>query len=369
MAYRPLPTGIRAVQVLAVTMLLGTVVAAPSTARVLQISFTPDAPTWRDAVVVTVKGSGLYCSPELEQPVLSFAGVWWIDIDLVDHCTTHPPSEGPPFSVSTTLEPVGPRVAYVRVHDVADGGDVATASLTIHSHADLVIKAVEPARSFHPLQFTLEGVAACPQAEVTSVVSAGGGLPIIPSTPGKVRVIYHDGCPILPPPEHRFTLDLEAASTQIDGGLEAGEYEIQVFDVTDGPELPPAVTTRVMVWDISLCTPTATSHCLERTRFEVKASFRDFAGRTGDARAIPTGLDDTGLFWFFNPDNVELTVKVLNGCGNNGYFWVFIASGSTVEYEVDVIDTYIGRARSYRNELGHVPELIADTTAFRCTIR
>jgi hypothetical protein len=151
------------------------------------------------------------------------------------------------------------------------------------------------------------------------------------------------------------------------GPLQPGDYEIQVFDYTRGGEIVPVVTTRAKVWDAARCVPTAESHCLEQGRFRVEADFSSFQGHDGVARALPTMLDDTGLFWFFTPDNVELTIKVLNGCTVNGRFWVFVSSGSTVEYHITVTDTATGQQRIYDNTLGAVPELIADTAAFSCS--
>ena len=65
---------------------------------------------------------------------------------------------------------------------------------------------------------------------------------------------------------------------------------------------------------------------------------------------------------------MELTVKVLRACPVNGHYWFFLASGSTVEYHVTVTDTAspLERLRIYSNELGEVPVLIPDTTAFSC---
>ena len=137
-----------------------------------------------------------------------------------------------------------------------------------------------------------------------------------------------------------------------------------MFDLSVGEGTPPVVTTQTTVWDAARCVPSDEAHCLERGRFRVVAHWRDFQSREGDARTLPTTLDDTGLFWFFNEDNVELTVKVLNGCDVTGNFWVFISSGSTVEYEIEVTDTKTGARRTYDNDLGEIPELIADTSAF-----
>ena len=65
------------------------------------------------------------------------------------------------------------------------------------------------------------------------------------------------------------------------------------------------------------CTTGHANLCLLDTRFEVRADWG--AGeRNGAAAAIPR-TTDTGMFWFFSPDNVELVVKVLDGCRENGY--------------------------------------------------
>ena len=48
---------------------------------------------------------------------------------------------------------------------------------------------------------------------------------------------------------------------------------------------------------------------------------------------------DTGGFWFFNPDNVELMVKVLDGRPVNGYWWVFYAGLTDVEFTLTVTPT------------------------------
>jgi hypothetical protein len=46
--------------------------------------------------------------------------------------------------------------------------------------------------------------------------------------------------------------------------------------------------------------------------------------------------DDSGAFWFFDPGNVEVTIKILDGKAVNGHFWVFLASMTNVEFEITV---------------------------------
>ena len=62
------------------------------------------------------------------------------------------------------------------------------------------------------------------------------------------------------------------------------------------------------------------------------------AGGVGHASPI---TDDTGSFWFFDAANLELVVKVLDGGGFNGDFWVFYGALSNLEYIITVTDTEI----------------------------
>ncbi len=72
---------------------------------------------------------------------------------------------------------------------------------------------------------------------------------------------------------------------------------------------------------------------------------------------------DTGAFWFFGADNVELIVKVLDGRAVNGRFWVYAGALSDVDYIITVTDTATGKVRTYHNEAGHQTSR-ADVEAF-----
>ena len=73
-----------------------------------------------------------------------------------------------------------------------------------------------------------------------------------------------------------------------------------------------------------------------------------------------------GAFWFFDPDNAELVVKVLNGCGTTGFdrYWVFAGSLTDVQVTITVTDTSTGDVRAYDNPLGKAFAPILDTDAF-----
>jgi hypothetical protein len=72
-------------------------------------------------------------------------------------------------------------------------------------------------------------------------------------------------------------------------------------------------------------------------RFEVSLEWFDRQGVAHSPRAeILTR--ESGRFWFFNRDNVELTVKILDGTSLNDHFWLFAASMTDLGYTLTVVD-------------------------------
>ncbi|MEM7351988.1 MAG: beta-propeller fold lactonase family protein [Acidobacteriota bacterium] len=103
--------------------------------------------------------------------------------------------------------------------------------------------------------------------------------------------------------------------------------------------------------------------CLNQDRFRVEADWRDPAGQSGPGEVVPVESNDSGLFWFFSPDNWELLVKVLDGCDFNERFWVFASATTDVEYTLQVTDTRSGETVMYLNPLGTAAPAITDTNA------
>ena len=102
---------------------------------------------------------------------------------------------------------------------------------------------------------------------------------------------------------------------------------------------------------------------LRDDRFEVRVEWRDFQGASGSGR-VAARSDDSGLFWFFDPDNWELMVKLIDGCGFNDRWWVYAAATTNVEYTLRVADTAAGEERTYTNALGRAAPAITDSVAF-----
>lgn len=99
-------------------------------------------------------------------------------------------------------------------------------------------------------------------------------------------------------------------------------------------------------------------------RFTVRAVWRTPDGGTGEGHAVPL-TSDTGFFWFFNAANVEMVLKVLDGCAVNDRLWVFAGGLTNVEVEITVVDNQTGEIRTYSNPPGTPFQPIQDTNAFR----
>lgn len=113
------------------------------------------------------------------------------------------------------------------------------------------------------------------------------------------------------------------------------------------------------------CQPGETTHCLADGRFRVEVDWRRPNGSSGEGKAIlASGL--SGEFWFFDPDNTELLVKVLDACDSQfDSFWVFAAGLTNVEVTLTVTDTRSGIEREYENLQGTDFAPILDTRAFQ----
>jgi hypothetical protein len=104
--------------------------------------------------------------------------------------------------------------------------------------------------------------------------------------------------------------------------------------------------------------------CLAGGRFQVRAT-QQFAGSPQPSAAQGETLTgDSGYFWFFDPSNVEVTVKVLNACSLNDRYWVFASGLTNVRVVLTVTDTQTGVVKSYVNPLNRTFVTITDTDAF-----
>ncbi|MEM1179551.1 MAG: hypothetical protein AAGM22_14480 [Acidobacteriota bacterium] len=105
--------------------------------------------------------------------------------------------------------------------------------------------------------------------------------------------------------------------------------------------------------------------CFQDRRFEVQVEWFLETGESGSARRVPRDLpsEDSGLFYFFAPENWELVLKVLDGCAFNDRFWVFASAASDVGYTIRVLDTEAALERTYTKPAGVVAPSLTDTFA------
>jgi hypothetical protein len=110
------------------------------------------------------------------------------------------------------------------------------------------------------------------------------------------------------------------------------------------------------------CEASAATLCLGGGRFAAAVAWSDPLGGSGAGTA--EARDDLwGTFWFFDPENLELAVKLIDGTAANGHWWVFSASLSNVAYALRVTDTATGRVALYENPQGTFASR-GDTAAF-----
>ena len=129
------------------------------------------------------------------------------------------------------------------------------------------------------------------------------------------------------------------------------------------PVASPAVAAAPVPGAGTACGGGPGALCLLDGRFRVEVEWTDQrSGDSGVGTAIPF-TDRSGFFWFFNDENIELVVKMLDGRQVNGKFWVFYGALSDVEYTITVTDTGTGEHAEYHNPPGEICGR-GDTSAF-----
>lgn len=115
------------------------------------------------------------------------------------------------------------------------------------------------------------------------------------------------------------------------------------------------------------CESDATTLCIDG-RFAISLRFDTVLGGgfSGDAHAIPLaplGIEDGGIFSFFEENNPEALVKVVDGCEFNGHVWVFAAAGTNVGFTLTVTDVALGLTTTYTNPDENPAQTVTDIMA------
>src|SRR5688500_5265578 len=209
------------------------------------------------------------------------------------------------------------------------GGAVASEGHTLLGDGTFCI-------DFHPAKGDLEGTSAQPLPPGLGNLSENGG----------------------PTPTWALLPD----SPAIDAGDPAAPGGPTACAATDQRLIERSGRCDIGAFEVSAaCSPGAEQLCLNHSRFRVTARFTTPSESTAAHAVTLTG--DTGYFWFFQPTNVELTVKVLDGCGVNQRYWVFASGLTNQAVEIAVTDTKTGTTRTYNNPRGRVLRTRLDTGA------
>jgi predicted GH43/DUF377 family glycosyl hydrolase len=102
---------------------------------------------------------------------------------------------------------------------------------------------------------------------------------------------------------------------------------------------------------------------LNNGRFQVDVVWWDDDFVSVDA--MPVQLTrDTGCFWFFDEDNVEVLIKVLDACTVSDHYWVFVAGLTNMGVSIQVTDLETGEVWWRGNGIGQTFETVLDNQAF-----
>jgi len=158
----------------------------------------------------------------------------------------------------------------------------------------------------------------------------------------------------------------------MNSGLPNGIYPVPVYAlaIDKRGEFLHAAMGQPGVFDFQLvsssCAADAHTLCVNNGRFAVTADFQQTPeGASSQATAVRL-TSDTGYFWFFDPNNVEVVTKVLDGCSPNGHYWFFASGLTNVGVQISVTDTLTGASKPCSNPVGTAFQPIQDTAAFPC---
>ena len=144
-----------------------------------------------------------------------------------------------------------------------------------------------------------------------------------------------------------------------------GFYDVTLAVSGAGAESTASIVFLVEASDpAGTCAAGSTTLCLRDSRYAVEVQWQTASGDAGAGRVARSGTNDSGMFWFFDADNWEVLIKVLDGCALNGNVWVFGASTTDLGYVLRVTDTVTRTVKEYRNEPGRPADAITDATAF-----
>ncbi len=319
---------------------LGLLICSTSlAAEELEITVEPSRPTPFEAVNFHLEGAEL---PELQVvEVRQELRTFIIELDAACPVLCPPASF---FELDVEVEPISSFGTYTVRAEIGDQV-LATAEFEVAPHF------LEPRAFIEPRLPTDNDQV---QAIVT-VLSWGEVVTEEVRRDGSVIDLTIDVVfpPILPPtPEP----DLRVFEL---GDLPPGSYTLRLFMHSGPNDLSQVWMTEFQIAD-------APDVALLMDRFEVRVRWMDFVGDQGVGRPLPGASEDSVLFSFFERSNWELMIKVLDGCNENGHFWVLTGGATDLDYEIEITDTVTGATWRGFNDLGSLASAVSDNLAFVC---
>ena len=99
--------------------------------------------------------------------------------------------------------------------------------------------------------------------------------------------------------------------------------------------------------------------------FKAAMCYETAGGEVGEGKAGIWASGESGLLWFFNRDNAEVLVKVLDGCHLNGHRWVYVAPVTDLAFNL-YVQSADGINWPHHNRLGETAASRSDNFAFPC---
>ena len=149
--------------------------------------------------------------------------------------------------------------------------------------------------------------------------------------------------------------------TYVEPGFYRVALSVSGLGVTSTAERDILVQAR---YPAGTCEPDVSTLCLQDSRYAIRVAWWADDERSGVGSVVYAGTNDSGLFWFFDRENWEVLIKVLDGCALNGHMWIFGASTTDTGFSIAVTDTVTGQVQEYRNEAGEPAAAIVDSEAF-----
>ena len=148
-----------------------------------------------------------------------------------------------------------------------------------------------------------------------------------------------------------------------------------VTEVPGTRALPPDAALVTPVWltnSIDAASAGAVATCTRRSTgltlkggYRVSACWEHTDGSSGTALNWRLDSEQSGILYFFERNNAEVLLKVLDGCRVNGHRWVFVAPVTDLGLRLRVTSPD-GSSWDYTSAVGEKARSRSDTAAFAC---